>query len=306
MRAVAQNVGQGIERRLREGSIVRKHRTGRNGLPAFSRRRCLAASWLLAALLWPAGYLPAQTRQEQGRQFVDQALAALGGDAFLKIRNTMKTGRAYSFYREDLRGLAVITVYDRYEPMKEDAGPAWLPVSHREVYTEKGDYYTLFQNGKGWEVTYRGARPLHEERLQRHREATRRDIFYFLRYRLQEPGLYFYYRGVEIIDNVPADAVEITDSDSETITVYFRRSDHLPIQQIYTRRDPKTRIPYEETSVFSKFRKVGEVTLPWNVRQERDGEKVFELFGASIEVNQNLSDDLFRLQQGLSILPESP
>jgi hypothetical protein len=261
---------------------------------------------LVAGLLWPAGPLPAQTRQEQGKQFVEEALAAMGGEAFRKIRNTVKTGRAYSFYRADLRGHAVITVYDRYELPKDDAGSNWLPVSHREVYTEKGDYYSLFQNGKGWEVTYRGARPLPEERMQRYREATRRDIFYFLRYRLQEPGLYFYYRGVEIIDNVPAETVDITDSNSETITVYFRRSDHLPIQQVYTRRDPKTRIPYEEKSVFSKFRKVGDVTLPWNIRQERDGEKIFELFGSSIEVNQALGDDVFRLPQGLSILPEDP
>jgi len=285
---------------------VRHHRARGNHCArrASGAARYLATTWVLAALVWPAAQ--AQTRQEQGRQLVDQALAALGGDAFLKVRDTTKTGRAYSFYREDLRGLAVITVHERFEPIKEDAGPDWLPVSRRETYTEKGDYYSLFQNGKGWEVTYRGARPLPEERMQRHREATRRDIFYFLRYRLKEPGLYFYYRGIEIIDNVPADAVDITDSESETITVYFRRSDHLPIQQIYTRRDPKTRIPYEEKSVFSKFRKVGNLTLPWNVRQERDGEKVFELFGASIDVNQSLSDELFRLKQGLSILPESP
>ncbi len=282
-------------------------RTRRHGPPAFSGRQRLAANCLLLALVWPTALrLPAQTRQEQGKHLVDQALAALGGDAFLRMRDAVKIGRAYSFYREDLRGLAVITVYERYEPMKEDAGSSWLPVSRREVYTEKGDYYSLFQNGKGWEVTYRGARPLPEERLARHREATQRDIFYFLRYRLQEPGLYFYHRGIEIIDNVPVDAVDITDSESETITVYFQRSDHLPIQQIYTRRDPKTRVPYEEKSVFSKYRQVGGVTLPWNIRQERDREKIFELFGTSIEVNQNLGEELFRQKPDLQILPENP
>jgi hypothetical protein len=250
--------------------------------------------------------LPAQTRQEQGKLLVEKALAALGGEAFLQIRDLVKTGRAYSFYNENLRGHAVITVYERLDPMKPEAGEEWLPVSRREVYTEKGDYYSLFQNGQGWEVTYRGARPLPQERLRRYREATRRDIFYILRYRFGEPGLYFYHRGVEIIDNVPTDAVDITDSESDTVTVYFRRSDGLPVQQVYSRLDPKTRVPYEEKTVFSKYRQVGAVTLPWNIRQERDGEKIFELFGVSIQVNQNVGDDLFRLRQGIDLLPENP
>lgn len=271
-----------------------------------ARRRQAGALLGVVVCLSLSLSLPAQTRQEQGKLLVEKALAALGGEAFLQIRDLVKTGRAYSFYQENLRGHAVITVYERFDAMKPDAGEEWLPVSRREVYTPKGDYYSLFQNGQGWEVTYRGARPLPQERLRRYREATRRDFFYFLRYRFGEPGLYFYHRGVEIIDNVPTDAVDITDSESDTVTVYFRRSDGLPVQQVYNRLDPKTRVPYEEKTVFSKYRQVGAVTLPWNIRQERDGEKIFELFGASIQVNQSLGDDLFRLRQDIDLLPENP
>ena len=252
------------------------------------------------------GLLQAQTRQEQGKLLVEQALSALGGDAFLQIRDRVQNGRAYSFYQENLRGMGVITIYERFDPLPEDAGPDWLPVSRREVYTEEGDYYSLFQNGRGWEVTYRGARPLPQERLALYRESTRRNFFYFLRYRLQEPDLYFYYQGIEIIDNVPTDAVDIADSAGDMVTVYFRRSDHLPVQQVYTRRDPKTRVPYEEKSIYSKYRSIGAVTIPWNIRNERDGEKIFEFFGASAEINQDLGDDLFSLQQEVPVLPENP
>ena len=166
-----------------------------------------------------------------------------------------------------------MSIYSRFEPMRESDDPDWLPVSRREVYTQKGDYYVLFQNGKGWEVTFRGARPLPEDSLHRYRESTRRDIFYILRYRFNEPGMYFYYAGTEIIDNVPTHAIEIVDGRGEAVTVYLRMSDNLPVQQVYIRRDPKTRIPYEEKSVFSKYRKVGQVTLPWNVQRRRDDSK---------------------------------
>ncbi len=250
--------------------------------------------------------LEAQSRQEKGKELVYESLEALGGQAFLNVRNVVRTGRAYSFYRADLRGLAVMTIYEKFEPMRADVGPDWLPVSRREVYTEQGDYYALFVNGKGWEVTFRGARPYPEDRLARYREATRRDFFYWLRYRLEEPGLYFYHKGIEIIDNVPTDAVELADREGESVTVYLRQSDRLPVQQIYTRRDPKTRIPFEEKSVFSKYRRVGEVMLPWNLRNERDGVKTLELFGRTVTINENLEPDIFMLDSGLSVLPVEP
>lgn len=269
--------------------------------PAYTRREILIGAG--AALSAP---LSAETRQEKGRRLVEEALEALGGQAFVNLSNIVTTGRAYSFYNTNLRGLAVMTIYDRFEPMQENADRDWLPISRRELYTEKGDYYALFRNGKGWEVTYRGARPQPSEIMERYRLAARRDFFYFLRYRLNEAGLYFYFSGTEIVDNTPTDAVEITDAEGDSFTVYIRQSDHLPVSQVYLRRDPKTRIPYEERTVWSKFRPVESVVLPWNIRRERDGDKIFELFGRSFQINQQIDASLFELPGGITVLPEAP
>jgi hypothetical protein len=262
-----------------------------------------AALTLLAA--WGSA-LPAETRQEQGKRLVLESLQALGGEAFLKVHNLTQAGRAYSFYRENLSGLAVFTRYENYEPMQADAPADWLPVSRRDIYTEEGDYYALYKNGQGWEVTFRGARPLPQDRIVQFRDSMRRNYFYFLRYRLNEPDLYFYYKGTEIINNVPTDAVDISDSEGESITIYLQMSDHLPVQQVYLRRDPKTRNPYEEKSIYSKFREVDGVTLPWNIRQERDGEKVFEFFGQTAQINQKLDPGIFELGKDVPRLDPLP
>lgn len=264
----------------------------------------LAGSLIL--LTPPRAAVHAETRQEQGKRLVFESLQALGGDAFLKMRNLTQAGRAYAFYRQNLSGLAVFTRYDDFGPMRDDAPADWLPVSRRDIYTEKGDYYALFKNGQGWEVTFRGARPLPAERVEQYRDSMRRNYFYFLRYRLDEPDLYFYYKGTEIINNVPTDAIDISDRDGESITVYLRMSDHLPVQQVYLRRDPKTRIPYEEKSIYSKYRAVDGVTLPWNIRQERDGEKIFEFFGNAAQINQQLDASLFELGKEVPVLDPVP
>ena len=270
---------------------------------SFSRRHML--SFAALALAWPA-VLAAESRQERARRLLHECLRELGGERFLQVRNVVQTGRAYAFYRENIRGLSVITIYENYLPMKAAPEPDWLPVSRREVYTEKGDYYSLFENGQGWEVTFRGARPLPRERMERYRDSTRRNIFYFLRYRLSEPDMYFYHRGMEIIDNIPTDAIDVTDGHGVGVTYFLRQSDRLPVQQIYERRDPKTRIPSEEKTVYSKYRQVEGVRLPWNVRREVDGEKAFELFGRAIEINPTVDPSLYSLDKRLNVLPEAP
>ncbi len=263
-------------------------------------------SGALAAFAAAAPSLLAETRQEKGKRLIEQARESIGGDAFLDIRTSVRAGRAYSFYNRQVRGLARITIYDRFEEPKPEADADWLPISRREVYTEKGDYYALFLNGKGYEVTYRGAAPQPEDYMQRYRLASRRDIFYFMRYRMNEPGLYYYYTGTEIIDNTPCDAVDITDAEGEAITVYLRQSDGLPLSQVYLRRDPKTRIPYEERSVFGRYREVGPTLLPWIIRRERDGDKVFELFANSYRTNAALDPKIFSLEKGVKMLSPDP
>lgn len=250
--------------------------------------------------------LAAETRQEKGARLVRKAFESIGGQRFLDIRTQVRAGRAYSFYNRQVRGQARITIYDRFVPMRADAPADWLPVSRREVYTPKGDYYALFLNGDGYEITYRGAVPQPEDYMQRYRLATRRDIFYFMRYRLDEAGLYYYHQGTEIVDNVPCDAVDIVDAEGEEITLYLRQSDGLPIQQRYLRRDPKTRIPYEEKSIFGRYRPVGDTLLPWIVRRERDGERVFSLFAQSYEINRPLSATVFSLDDSIPRLPPNP
>lgn len=272
-----------------------------------TRREVLLGAGTVAASHLGVRRARAESAQEKGRRLVMDAYNAMGGDAFREVFNQVTTGRGYSFYRASVRGLARITVYDRYEPMQPNADGEWLPVARKEIYTEKGDFYSLFVNGKGWEVTFQGARPLPEDMLTRYRVGTRRDFHYFLRYRLEEPGLYFYHTGLEIVDNIPTEAVEVSDGEGETITVNLRQSDGLPHMARYLRRDPKTRIPFEEKTIWSKYRDLpGGVLLPWNIRKERDGEQIYEQFASEIEINQQLKPDIFELPRGIEMLPPNP
>jgi len=244
----------------------------------------------------------AETNLERGKRVVHEAVAALGGDNFLHMQDRVESGRAFSFYREKLSGLSIAKIYTRYLIRPEPPEPGYLGVREREAFGKKEDSAVLFVDGQGYDVTFRGARPLSEEVLQRFKESTLRNVFYIFRQRLGEPGLILESRGADVVENQPVDIVDITDADNRTITVYFNQITHLPAKQVTYRQDPKTKDRIEEVTRFSKFRDVGGVQWPYDIQRERDGEKVYQMFSDKVEVNQDLTDNLFTLPSDIRIL----
>jgi hypothetical protein len=241
----------------------------------------------------------AETKAERGKRVVEEALAALGGDKFLSVKDRVESGRAYSFYREQLSGLAVAKFYTQ----NLDHPPAGqLSQRERQAFGKDEDSAVIFANGEGWEVTFRGARPLPEDRLKRYQESTRKNIFYILQHRMNEPGFLIESQGSDIVDNQPVEVVDFIDSNNDVVTVYFHRSTKLPVRQRFYRRDPQTKERFEEVTFFSKYRDVGGSQWPFTILRERDGEKIYQMFAESVEVNQGLTDDLFTIGPKTPIL----
>ena len=263
------------------------------------------AKWLfcLLACATLAGGLRAQeeTRQQRGKRVVSEALAALGGDAFLRVEDRVETGRAYSFYNAQLSGLSVATVYTRYLAPE----PGKLAQRERENFGRKQDEgFVLFNEGGAWEVNYHGAKPLEDQRLKNYREGELLNILYILRQRLSEPGLAFYSQGSDVFENQPVEIVDITDGDGRTVTVYFSKFTRLPLRQSFRRRNPTYGDFDTEVTAFSKYHPTGGIQWPYNIRRERNGDKVFEMYSETVEINQSLGDELFTLPPNVKMLPK--
>lgn len=255
-----------------------------------------------AALCALAAASAAESHFERAKRVVNEALQALGGDTYLKMEDRVESGRAYSFYREQLSGLSIAKIYTRYLLA---GSPGQLAVRERQAFGK--DEYTsvLFNETGGWELTFRGARPVADLRYTQYVDSTLRNIFYILRERLDEPGLTFYSQGSDIFENVPVEIVDITDADNRTVTVYFSRSTKLPLRQYFKRRNEELKVWDEEVTLFTKYRDVGGVKWPLDIHRERNGEKVYEIFSDSVEINKDLKDDLFTLPADLKILPKA-
>ena len=245
----------------------------------------------------------AETSQQKGKRLVDEALAALGGQAYLNMRNRVEAGRIYGFYHEKLSGLGVDSLYTYYLPRPDPPEPGFLGVRVRDARGKKQDDVILYTEGTGYELTFRGARPLSDTIVKQFKVGTLHNVFYILRQRLGDPGLIFDSRGSDFFENRPIEIVDITDANNDTVTVYFDQASKLPSRQLYYRRDPIDNEKLEEVTLFSKYRDVGGgVMWPFTIRRERNGEKIFEMYSESVEINRDLNVSLFTLPQGMKIL----
>ena len=256
------------------------------------------------ALLLSFTALLGQTSQERGKRAIEAALAALGGERYLAMQDRVESGRAYSFYRERLSGLSRATLSTRYLKPQPSAAPGTLWVRERQSFGKDGrDGSVLFADGAGYNISFRGARPVPKDTLDRYRETTLHNIFYILRERLSEPGMIFEYQKSDVVDNRPVDEVNITDSDNRVVTVYLDQGGKLPARQVWYRRDPLTRDRLEEVTIFSNYRDVGGgVQWPYYVQRLRNGDKVFQIYCDSVAINQGLDDSPFTLPLDMKVL----
>jgi hypothetical protein len=260
---------------------------------------------LVVCCVWrPAA--AAETAQDRGKRVVYEALQALGGDAFLRMEDRIESGRAYSFDNGKLSGTSVAKIYTRYLVRPEPPVPGQIYLRERQGFGKDEFQTFLFREDGAWEITFRGAQPLPDERVTNFKDSIRRNIFYILRNRLKEPGMAFYSQGSDRWENRPVEKVEITDADNVMVTVFFDQTSKLPVRQVFRRRNNEFKDFDTEVSLFAKYRDVGGgVQWPYDIRRDRNGDKIFEMYSDSVEINKDLKDDMFSLAANVKMLPKA-
>jgi len=111
-------------------------------------------------------------------------------------------------------------------------------------------------------------------------------------------------KGTDVYQNQPIARLEVADSAGRSVLVLLDANTHLPVRQSWVRRDPLSRLPIEEVSLFAKYRNIGGgIQWPYVVRRERNGDRIFEMFADQIQANPEVDQSLFTLPRDAPILP---
>jgi hypothetical protein len=242
----------------------------------------LAVGALLAAPCSAQEVLLPEQSAAKAKEMIQKAIEALGGQAYLSVRDITRTGRYAQFgHAGDLTGY--IKFYDYQK----------LPDKNRTEFSGKRNIIEVFNGDRGWELDRGGVVEASAESIEQFQEGLKKDVDYLFHYRLNEEGMIFRYAGSDIVDLKQVDWIEMVDRERRTVCIALERSTSLPIRTVYVVRDPATRQRTEEIEFFSNYHPVRGVQTPFQVTRERNGIKVYQVFFDDCQYNTNLSDSLF-------------
>ena len=247
--------------------------------------------------------LRAQKGPARAKELLGKVTDALGGDAFLNMQSRLETGRAYSFYNEELTGLSIARIYTRYLKPDLNPTPDAVYMEQRQVFGKKQDVAAIITPNSAWEITFRGARDLGEERVQQFRDTSLRDVFYMMRIRRQEPDFGADALGTDVVENQQVEGIDFFDKQNRQVTVWFNSHTLLPLKQRFLHFDDKAGRRREEITRYSKYRDIGNgVMWPYDIQRERDGDKIYQMFSEEVRAGVPVDSGMFQLPPGTPVL----
>ncbi len=255
-------------------------------------RQAAITAAVVLAMAWAAAPQRASAQDDQflmpeqsaakARHILEEAIQALGGDAYLNVRDVTCTGRLGQFdHSGELTGFGHFIDYQQ-PPLKE-----------RQENLPKRNIISVYNGDQGWELDRGGVADAPRADMEDFKEGVKRDIDNILRHRIHEAGMTLRYGGSDTVDLRQAKWVELVDSDNQTIRIAFADSTHLPIREVAETRNPKTQMKSEEIDYFANYHPQGGIQTALQLTRERNGIKLFQAFFDECEYNTSLSDALF-------------
>jgi hypothetical protein len=218
----------------------------------------------------------------KARQILAEAVQALGGDAYLNVRDVTCTGRIGQFdHSGELTGFGHFIDYQQ-PPLKE-----------RQENLPKRNIIEVYDGDQGWELDRGGVSDAPRADIENFKAGVKKDIDNILRHRIHEAGMTLRYGGSDTVDLKQAKWVELVDSDNQTIRIAFADNTHLPIREVAETRDPKTQMKSEEINYYANYHPQGGIQTPLQLTRQRNGIKLFQAFFDKCEYNTGLSASLF-------------
>jgi len=238
-----------------------------------------------------AGAAPAisvdQENTRKAKALIDQGIQALGGQAYLTIRDREQTGRGYSFHHGRPSGNGVLFWSFVEFPDKE-----------RVEITKERDIAELYVGNKGYELTYKGAHPLDEKDMVDYLRRRRFSLDTILRTWVNDSSVVFLYEGNAIAAQHPALQVTLINSKDEAVTLYFDTDTHLPIKKSFKWRDPVDRQLNLEEEIYENYRQVQGVMVPFNLTRYFNEDMAGQRFIFTVSLNQGLDESMFDPNSG--------
>lgn len=243
---------------------------------------------MMVAVLLLSGQHPLRGQDpdaEHIKKLFQDAIQAMGGDAFLKVNDMVSNGNYFQFDRDG--NSSGLIKYDDWTKLPDE--------SRFELGNRKKERdVTVFNLAKkqGWILEgQKDTRDATPEEMQDFKNAVKHAIENIFRYRYKDPDNRLFYLGAGETE-VQLEMVKLLDPENDEVTIYFDRLTKLPAKIEYQVVD-KHGIHYREDQEFSQWHVIQGVNTPLRIDTHRNGHQLAQQFVLKIEYNTGLQDSFF-------------
>jgi len=266
---------------------------------------CAGILLLLAA--WPGSARPQDTTvlspdasAAKAREVIQRAIRALGGPAYLGVKDATRTGRFSSFEHNGevtgtIRLIVMVKMPDkeRIEYIFRREFETYIPLPIDIPFHKTGSAFEVHNGEQGWTLAGGGVDEMSPEAFDRVLQQRKKDINLMFRTRLNDPDLVLRYTGQDTLDLKFVDWVEASGPDRFITRIAIDHSTHLPIHAVFLYRDRETGDPVQDDDSFSSYHLIQGVMTPMQISHDHNGWHVSQVFLEDVKYNTGLSDSLF-------------
>ena len=223
----------------------------------------------------------------KAKAIVQQGIEALGGQAYLNVRDRELRGRGYHLHHGQQTSQGVLFWIFSEFPDKE-----------RIELTPERDIAELYVGNRGYEITYKGVHPVEQKDLEEYLRLRHYSLDTVLRTWVNDPGVVFLFEGNALAAQHETLEVTLINSKDESVTLYFDLDTHLPVKKTFTWRDPVDRQKNLEEEVYDNYKPISGVMMPSNITRYFNGDMSAERFFFEVTINKGLDPAMFDPNSG--------
>lgn len=219
---------------------------------------------------------------DQARALLNQMVQALGGQAWLDQKNVMQQGHIAAFFHNQPNlGTTELWIYHQW------------PDKDRIDVTKHRDVVDFLLGDEGWEVTYRGKKPMVQEQLDDSLRRRNHSIETVVKVWLKDPKTILLYEGKKMAERHLADQVTLINADNDATTILIDSDSHLPLQRSFQWRDPVYKDKNTEREDYDGYHVVEGFPTPYTITRYKNDELTRQFYVTKVEYNRDLPADFW-------------
>ena len=250
----------------------------------------------------PAQEMLPEQSAAKAKQLLQQVITALGGQAYLNVRDSQCDGRTAQFGTAGtllgftlFRDIWLLPDKNRVEYLAkgEHTILGFLMGADDLLITHGGAMITIYSSQGGWSLDKSGVSDEPEDVIKNYNEQLKSGLNNVLRRRMNEPGVELQYGGTDLIDLKEAEWIDFSDSEHREMRLGVDKFSHLPLRWIVTTHNPETRVNTVLTTSYTQYMALDGVKTPLSIELSRDDRKLTQTFLTECKYNADLDPQLF-------------